>query len=539
MPTNRVFARAALLLALPVSCSDGCSQGTGGDPRRFVSADAEVVVELSDLASLPSVREAIEARFEAAIPAADRQAAKEELARSLGFDPLTKEGLTAAGLAASGPVVGGIKDGTALWVVPVGHRGKFVTTVGRLVEARATTEQRSEKVDGVELTVFGRSFGDELAEVAAVAVRGGLGFVGVGSSAKAEVVAALGRQESASILGSEAYRRLASATGDAWWIRGVFPRGSEALAGVLRAAGRQAPIAADDAAVKGVEGASWALDLDGDGARVRGKVELKGAALTEAQALFRPSGPVVPGLRALDLPAAAAYVRVHGDAKALLERFAPPNSRTRRRLGRVLRDLGMASETEVVEDLTGQAALAVGVGDLSQVEFKQIVGNPMSVLWTAFALGVKAPDKFGVIPDEMKEQLEARGFTVSKRTVGKAELTSVVTTDNPEVVLVESAAMPGAVLYSNERAVTDAILGAGAVPEAVQAGLLVDLRLGQLARELRRFPSGRLPIMVRQVITRATDALTLLDRLALEVEAVDDGLRVDAALRFAAPAASP
>jgi hypothetical protein len=500
-----------------------------------VPADAEAVVELRDLGALSELREMVEARFAEVIPASDMATARAEIERALGFDPFTPEGLKKAGLPDRGRVAGGVSAASAIWVFPVADGDAAKRTVGRLVEARTTAEESEVTVDGVKLTRYARTFGDETAEVAAFVARGRLGYLGLGADATRRVARAVGLAPAASVAESAEHAALAEELGDGWLLRGIFPNGGQLLESALEEAGQTARV--DEEAMKGVKSAGWTLRLGEAGLSARGHLRLAGEALAQAERVFAADEGLAAGVRALALPNAILFAAVNGDAGEMLERLAPPGSRPRRRLTQLLASVGMKGEEEVLSDLTGQGALALGVGDLSEVAFKRLMGNPMSVVWSALALGVKSPEKLARPTDEMKAGLEQRGFESKTTEVEGTKVTSVVQAGNPEALLVQSFALPEALVYANEPAVTKAVLASEARAEPLngEPGILVEARIGQLARQLRTFQIGELPVMFRAMIARGIDALTLFDDLSVVVKPHPGGLRVDGALTLAPP----
>lgn len=547
---------ALFLTALLAPGCEGCRDRSDKvEVRAHLPATAEAVVELSDLSALSQMRTTLEERFAGVIPAEDIVAARTELQRALGFDPLTEAGLKEAGLPAQGSVAGALFQDGAVWVFPVRDPRRVLETAERLVEARTTAEKRTEKVRGVEVTVFGRAFGDEVAEVAAVATARGLGLLGVGSAAKARVVEALELERPASILDQASYLRLAEALGDDWQIRAILPRGGPALGEALKQAGRRIPARIDTQAAEAVESAGWSLKVTSSGLRGKGRLRLSEAARASAKAMLASAEATQPGIRAVDLPQAVLFAQVSGNASEILARLAPEGSRTRRRLRRLLLDVGLApsspgggatsgrrtdaggAEDEVLAQLTGQGALAMGLGDLAEADLKAIFGNPLSIAWTAIAIGVKDPKDFAIVTDAMASRLEERGFGPMQTVIAGHKVTSIVPKGQPDAVLVQSAALDGAVLYSNEPVVTAAILENAREGDPLDGrpGVVIEARLGQLGRQLESFDVTRLPLMFRSMVTQGIDAIGLFDRLRLALRSVEDGLAVDGALELAPP----
>ena len=522
-----LVATAALLF---VGGCGSCSGRSGADPRSRIPAEASAVFELSDLAELPELRTLIEQRFSAVLPAEDLVAAQAELQRSLGFDPLTEEGLKAAGLAPAGAVAGYVRDESSAWVLPVADAELARGTVTRLVQARAFAEPAEVKVDGHTLTVYGRAFGEETATVAAFAVESGLGYLGLGPEAEAMVVESLSLSPDRSVTSVPTYRTLGQALGDDYLARVLFPRVEEGLEQELRRAGTRLPVQLDEALVDGTKAAGWQVSADEDGLGMKGRLLLEGEALKAMQALFRTDAELPEGLRQLDLPGAVIYALVNANPEAVLARVAPPGSPARARLERLYAQMGMSSAIEA--SLTGQLSLAMGLGDLGEVDLRRLFGNPMSTAWTAIGLGVKDPAAFVALSEETKAKLTERGFEATWVEVGGAEVTRVVSRDDPEVLLVDSFAAPGGVVFANERPVTAGILGLapGLDPLKRGAGVVVELRLDALSRQLATFDVNRLPVMFRSMVGRGLEVLGVFERLAIQVRPSSSGLALDGRL---------
>lgn len=519
-----------LLSALVVSSCGSCGAGgASADPRQYLDPDAELVVEVSDLAALSELRVLVERRFSKIIPPEDIVVAQEELQRALGFDPLTKEGLTEAGLKTSGPVAATVSDDGGLWVFPVADAAKARATVERLVQARSTADKTSETIAGAQVDVYSGSFGDTAFPVAAFTVRNRLGFLGMGPDAKTELEAALTRSPEASMLKSPDYLAATERLSEKWLLRTVLPKGAKSMpqgVGQSRLA---------EKSLEGVKSAGWALDADEAGLSLQGRVTLNEQALGDVKAIFATDKGLSEGVRSIDLPGAVLYATVNGDAGELLKRIAPRGSRSRRRLNRMFTDLGMKPEDEVMSELTGQLALAMGLGSLEDIELKQIVGNPLSVMWTAIALGVENPETFTAVDEGMAAKLKERGFEAKKVTVSGKEVNSVVRMDDEGSVLVQSFTRKEAVVFANEPAATEGILNLapGLDPLKGRAGAVVELRIGRLAQQLRSFQISRLPLMFRSMVSRGLDALTVFEDLKFVIRPVDDGLSIDGTLELA------
>ncbi|MEL6186628.1 MAG: DUF3352 domain-containing protein, partial [Myxococcota bacterium] len=470
-------------------------------------------------------------------PPADIVNAQAELRRSLGFDPLTEEGLAEAGLPPRGRVVGTPHRNGALWVFPVADAGKARATVERLVQARSTADKTSSSVKGVKVDIYGRSFGDEMAEVAGFAVTKGLGFLTLGTDARAQIEAALGRTRETSILSAPGFAALQGRVAQTELLRVVMPRGAEALRQAAESM-RRTGVRVDARAVEEIAAAAWSLDVADEGVRAHGFVQLEEPSLSASKKIFSTKVGLSDGIRSVDLPASVLFATMNGEPEALLTQFAPPGSPARRRVSQVIASLGMTDEADVLARLTGQVGLAMGLGDLADVSFRTLMGNPLSAAWTAIALGVKSPESFAEVDASMTAKLAERGFEPKTTEIEGQTVTRVHAVGSPETVLVDSFARPGAVVYANEPAVTQGILGIapGLDPLQGKPGISVDLRIGRLSQQLRSFRVESLPLRFQSMVRRGITGLGLFDSLEARVRPTDDGLTLDARLSLALPA---
>ena len=146
---------AAALLALLPACR-ACERGAADRPTRFIARDAEGVVEIRDLAVLIRARARLPALVDGLMTPQDLEAVEQEVARSLGFDPTTEQGLEAAGLPKSGPLAVELAAGAAgaLWVVPVRDEQRFEKALDHIARARANVESTEKvKIAGKDATV--------------------------------------------------------------------------------------------------------------------------------------------------------------------------------------------------------------------------------------------------------------------------------------------------------------------------------------------------------------------------------------------------
>src|SRR5688572_27891372 len=108
--------RLLLLLPAALSACSGCEQKPE-DPARYLSRDAEAVIEVPELGEVPTRWKQAIAYFEGIASERDQAELETQIRGVFGFDPLTKEGLANAGLHPSGGLAIEIADGGrgALW----------------------------------------------------------------------------------------------------------------------------------------------------------------------------------------------------------------------------------------------------------------------------------------------------------------------------------------------------------------------------------------------------------------------------------------
>ena len=198
--------------------------------------------------------------------------------------------------------------------------------------------------------------------------------------------------------------------------------------------------------------------------------------------------------------------------------------------GRMKKDIATDVEKEVLPLLSGQAAAALGVGDLSKRSFAELAGNPRGVLWTAFGLGVNDPKKAVEIEKRLDPGLTARNLKVVDRKVADISVRSVQPADGAP--LVETMIQNGAWLFSNEKVITDLIAQNQAAPDLLKGkpGLAAEVRFRTLAKAVKSFRMGGLPVLYRSLLAKALDVLNLLDTLRVVARPTQDGLQFEAQL---------
>ncbi len=529
---------AVTLSMLVVSCSS-CEKKTDAPPTRFISGDAQAVVEIRDIGLAVRLRNQVSARLSKIVSAEQIASLSKELTLTLGFDPSSPEGLKKAGLRTEGSIAVEVVRGGAgaLWVIPINDAKAFGGTLKKVVEARVQVDEvKQEKVGGTTVEVFGTAFGDKTTVVAAWAAHQGYALVAAGRDGLEQVTKALSLKEEASIGKSAKYSALVERAKGPWEARVISLNGGPVLRQAMRQVSQLVPQAGllarpelEDikATVITVNAKNVTLD-------VKAFAELGEKGQLAANKLFTTQSAAGRGVVAVDVTPAVVYAQVAGNPQALLDLLAPAGSPSRQKVdaifGRMKTDIETDFEKEVLPLLTGHGAAALGIGDLSQRSFAELANNPRGVLWTAFGLGVADETKVKTIEKRLDPGLKGRQLEIVERKVAEIPIRSVKPKEG--VALVETMTHNGAWLFSNESTITDLVAQNQAAPDLLKGkpGLALELRFRTLARSLSTFRIGSLPVLYRSILAKALDALNLLDSLRITAGPTDKGLKFEAQL---------
>lgn len=535
---------AGVLCALTLlSACDGCSEKERASPLAHIEKDADAVFELKDVAGLRELPPYIEKHLGSVVTKPQIASLREELTLTIGFDPTSAEGLASAGLAKNGAVAASLAaDGSgALWLVPVADAKKLRPTLDKQLKARAGADKvKQTKAGDVEITTLSNEFGPDVVERAAYAFAKGYLFLAFGATATKRVQEALSRKSADSVLEHPEYKALTKALGDDYHARIIAPAGGAALKGAMKLAAQLAPSMPIPGLPleKEVRGAGWNIALKGDALRVKGRVRLTDAGKAAATKVFSPKTAVGPGVVSLDLPDTVVYVQAAVDPDAMIATLAPDGTPSRARLdavfGRIRTDVDIDVGEELLPLLSGHASLALGVGNLEGKAFRELVGNPRGVVWTAFALG--AEDAKSIVAKESKldEGLTKRNLEVSPRKFNNIDVRSV-RAKGTDAALVETFALPKAWVFSNEPAISDRIIlnGGGSDRLNGKSGVAVELRMRTFAAQLAKFDQSTLPLLWRGMVAKGLDLVKLFEQAEARVVLADDGLDVTGGLVFA------
>ncbi|MCB9651432.1 MAG: hypothetical protein H6730_33285 [Deltaproteobacteria bacterium] len=288
-----------------------------------------------------------------------------------------------------------------------------------------------------------------------------------------------------------------------------------------------------------VKSVGWVLELGIDGAVARAQARLTPEGQALSQKIFAVDPDPGEGVKAVMLPQAVVSVQAALHPAAILDALAPADTPSRAQFdqvsAKVKADLGADLEKEVLPLLTGHAAVAMGLGDLTGISFQQLVGNPRAVMWTSAAVGVKDPAAAVELEQRLDEGLKVRGLSIVSRDVaGKAvrSLMPPAQGDKAPAPLAETMAFGKAWMFANEPALTDQILKNTAAPSALggRPGVAVEVNFLQLAKQAESFRFGDLPIIYRSVLARILDVVRLLNTARVRIHPNADGIELKAEL---------
>lgn len=505
---------AAVVLFLLISGCDGCGsrQAPSGPAARWIPPDLPIRGQIRTDAAA-EFRGRFRTLIEAILTPEQQTMALSELSLAMGLDPTDREGLSEAGLDPATSVAFGLDPERSLISVPAKDPKKFFDVVTQQLERRFGEKPVAE--DGV--LRFNRAFGPETVEAAAAARHASvvLVAVGVGSTEWIKKARSLKKGSTDDLKTDAPFRLVAVNTPD------DVQRTLDDLSrrGVDPASARRVAEAVERLTVEG----TW---LD-DGGRLSGLLQLSEAMRQELKQM-KLSEPFPPAVGQIGAEDAMLVVRAAMSAQRLYELGVPPGGPVQRSIDRAREEGRLKVDpAKLFQDLTGHFGMALGGGDLKEVPFQALVGNPMAHLWLVFAAGKKAGEKLetGKIFEDLRasEQVKAFDVTLAERSGVRLE-----TGDGTHLLTTLDA--NDAVVMGNEDEVLKRLLTD--LGDARPAGPLVsaELRFDQVESVLRTFPGARLPLVFRALWARGLDALEALRLLTVRVDAASMGLKFDAEL---------
>ncbi len=543
----------AVLIALGLS---GCflfkAERPSAHPLELIGKDADTVVEVRDISLLVEYRPRLTAQLRPVMGPLDISRLVSELALVLGFDPTTKDGLKSVGLTTSGPIAGEVRnDGTgALWAIPVSDAATFGPVLEAAIKARMDIGQtKSDTRDGVRLTRMTIEFGPHQATAAAYAAAKGHILLGLGPHADALVVAAARRARPDSVRGDDGYRKFVADLGADFDVRMVTRRGGRAIVSAARRVSGRDP-AELRRVLDRIDTVGWSMRYAARGFEVVGRARLDDRGEKAVQRIFAVPGKPPSGVLAVDLPQTVAFAQLAADPKALVDLIAPAGSQPRKQLEKSVAGLKNDVDIDVLADVlphfTGHAAVAIGLDDLTKVDFGTITAQPVRQGWLAAAAAAKDPARLRAAEQKLEGRLKARQLSVRVRKISKTEVRDVVAAPGPAI---ESQRGPNDAYFSTftkdevwgfsfePKLVADILAGGGKDQLNGRPGAYFVLRFNRLTEQLRRFDDRQLPLLYRPFVLKGLAYLDLFDRIDMRVEPVDGGVGFEGRLHFAAPSA--
>jgi hypothetical protein len=512
----------------------GCGTCSPGRPTRnaeeFLPPDSVGALSVPSLGKLADGAQGLLATARAGAGGAQVVKAAADLTRMLGFDPLNREGLKAAGLEPDASMAAGGTANLPVAALPVGDKARLEATITRLAADRfALTKRRSKSVDGVDVSTLSPENSD--VPDFAWTLKEGFALVSIGPNCVQAVAAAAGRkaEESLAKVGALAAGRAKIGARElyAFALKDSLPaalRTSELLVvgvGVTatEVSGR-AFVALPETRAKAV--AAVLVGGGGDSlAHQPAAAPLHLRAGVDWAALARESGASTSGaesLAELRERLAAVGVELDGDLLANLE---PGFSLT----------LGLAPTANL-----GRA-----------LNFDPRRGNPLSS-WSLLALGsVKDAAKAAVVLPKAAPLVAGEGLTLREREVAGAKTWAVTGPDGSdrlawglkgkELVLAgESAAVEA---YFAGSAAAAAIKPEQFEPRARDAlfgkqGAALGMDFAKLADSVRALPTsafgtGPGGMMARSMTTTVIQPLSRLKAVAA-VAPSEGGVTIDLAI---------
>ena len=551
---------AAGLAAASLAAVAGCKGFTTERPQpsRFVAGSADGVIELASVSVLADRKGELRAILGTVFPGGQLQALEGQIVRGLGFDPTTVEGLQSAGLPKSGPVAVRIADRGrgALWIVPVADTEKFSKAFRTLAENRASIDADEQKKVGKHtVRELSTSWGAGTITVATLAMREGFAFVGVGRRATALVLEALDLDPKNSVLQNAEYQALDATLGKAHAARFIVPTATVSAAMLVNRRELGSDLLSQMA--RSMKSIAWGFDLSKAAIHVRGRVRVHDDALSRVEKILISKTPPPAGVLGVAALDGLLHVNLAGDPVALVAELAPEGSQARAGLepaiARLNADLGLDVETDILPKLSGHAAVAVGVGDLSRAQdIAALIRNPAMAFWTSAGVGVTgdASEAIGALWPKVDPVLRGRGLIRDTRKIEDVAVTVIGLPDatNPEKVpenrvVLETFDAGNAWLLANTRQRSDKLVSAIHKPPkdplAGQGGLRAELTFGGLATALRQVDvvklagSGVGALTVRAMLAKILNVLDGLDAAILNVRAAPDGLSVELDVKLA------
>ena len=180
---------AILMLAGGLGCSR-CSGPVGQNAERYVDQSAALVFSVPSLGAFADHVQAFLSSARGGPGGTELVQASANLARQLGFDPLTRDGLKSVGIDPSRPLAIGGVAGSVYAVIPYSDLSKLEETIARLAKDRVGAGVRESRTQGdVAETVLAQTAGGP--PNFAYATKESFLILGMGSGCMASLATAL------------------------------------------------------------------------------------------------------------------------------------------------------------------------------------------------------------------------------------------------------------------------------------------------------------------------------------------------------------
>lgn len=404
---------SVLLLALVATGCGLCSSGVRGQSaEEFVAADTAFVASVPSLSVLAKQMTALSDNLRTGPAGQKLVQAMAMIARQVGFDPFSEEGMKSAGLDPTRSLAAGSTGNGAqglFLVVPFSDKAKAIETVTRLVKDRAGAEvTETRDVNGVKVSVLVRQAGGEAQLV--YADKNGFLLLGTGDGAIEGVAAAMTRTAEQSIAQSAAYAESKKKIGPRELYL-MLPRGGVGLAQVA---------VLPESTVLG-------LAITRDELAVRAYVGLEAEQATAVKAALSGGGkallPLLPN-------AAPMYVRGGVNLAAVLAQYEkdPGSAPYLTLMHAAATEAGFDLKTELLDNLEPGFALSVGLSKNAQLahafDFNPRRSNPFDT-YTMLAIGtVKDAAKAQATLAKIPALADALDVQISERDVADTKVWS-------------------------------------------------------------------------------------------------------------------
>ena len=526
----------------------GCERcGTKkADPRSHIHRSSEAVFEVNDIGVLAKRHKQLLALTTGIITPAQLDGLKNQMTRWLGFDPTDAAKLKEAGLATEGRAVGsfGERGRDLLWILPVSDEAKFKTTVKAMVETRRRVDAtKEEETKSGKITIYSTSWGNETLPVAAVVIKKGLGFVGMGPASSKLVTDAINLKAENSILQHPEYQALDKSLGESQIARLIVPTATVSASQAL--VGQAQALLPDKKLIQVIKSLGWTFGWEKQKLTVQSRFRLDKKTIQDIQGVLKPIAPRSDIMKQINDSSSVLSVHATGNPQKLIELVTQPDTPIKKEYdalsAMVKTQLGIDLNKDVLSLLNGHAAASARLIDLSSVtNLQAIMQNPAALARYSVAVGIKGKEwekRLDAILLNFESQLESKGLS---RTSKNERGLSVDTVSFNGQMIMESYISDNAWVLSNDDQQLKALI---AKKKATVSGGLSNLggvhatlNIVPLRTALEKVDVGRLSgsglggPMVRAAIAKVLQVLARFEKLDAKIEGAPDGVAFKASL---------